>query len=177
MSLEPRVPAPQVQQRSLLASFTAGEVRLWRWAEGCGGPRRAPRCCRIYLSLPALLQQAPQGTGGRLETIRLGREGFEAVLHQAVHDDFEPSIYRCRQSWRLATRFAGVLIRWIPDVDLEGRSLPRQTPLLSLRSPAMRQLSERWGAVVEGWPGGGVPAVRPYPVPDPLLDHISGRSA
>ncbi|HHO50536.1 MAG TPA: DUF4291 family protein [Deltaproteobacteria bacterium] len=165
---------PSLPSRSLLASFSSGEVTVWRQVGGAS--RRGPtRGCRLYLSLPSLLHDELVGDG-RIQGVRLQRGGFEALLNQAVLDEHAPSLYPCEQSWRLATRFAPVSIRWIQDMDRRGRPLSRQVPLLSLRPAALRQLSEQWIASIEGWRGGPAPALRPYPAPPTLLARLVGRN-
>ncbi len=159
-------PAPR---RALRASFSASELFAWRIVDPS-----TRRRSQLHLSLGALrLQRVERGTP--IEILRIDRGCVEPVLRQAVLDAYDPDRYRCKQSWRLATRFASVLIRWIPDADAAGRPLRQEAPLLVIRGCALRDLESQWRAAPVD-PAAPAPATRPYPIEPELLASLCGRS-
>ncbi|MFT4621999.1 MAG: hypothetical protein ACI8PZ_000651 [Myxococcota bacterium] len=101
---------------------------------------------------------APEGSRPRL----VDGPVFDGILLQAVHGRFEPGIYRTRQAWRTARRYARVLVHWQPGSEVGE---PEIAELLLMR-----------GAPVEGThapdgrSGGGV---RITVWPEPRLGHAS----
>ncbi|MBX2800449.1 MAG: DUF4291 family protein [Myxococcales bacterium] len=158
------------------------------------GTSDAERRSCLHVSLPGLLHATDWGRAPGHERILLSwvhRRGFEQLLHQAVPEEFDPTLYGQKNSWRLATRFACTLVRWTSDVDVHGKTLGHHTPAFSLRGPAMRQLQEVWVERVEdrtGWVAAHrgrpseleLPVVRPYrclkgELPGLLCRPIEGR--
>lgn len=119
-----------------------------------GGSWRTDRVTRMRLSLPSLLARCAWGTRGgreRILAVRLAREGFDAMLRQAVPAEFDPAVYASKAAFHLATRFANVSVAWHPDCAPDGATLGRLTPRFGLRDHALRAFTERWVLGVEDW--------------------------
>ncbi len=187
--------------RAVAASYDDDSVVLWSahtspvadatLAQGAfGGPDwRLNRVTRVRTSLPSLLARCDWGRRvgrERVLAVRVARPGFDAMLRQAVHAEFDPSIYRSRASWRLASRYAAVWVSWHPDLAHTGEALDRQTLRIGLRGEALRRFSTEWMVGVEDWtewvqahrdgpdPATPVPVQRPYPVASDLERRLAG---
>lgn len=120
-------------------------------AHGMGSPDcrawRLDRTTRLRLSLPSLLARTDWGRRPgreRILGVRLSRSGFDAMLRSAVLAENAPAVYASPAAFRLATRFAGVLVQWHDDVDPNGDVLPWQTPRFALRDHALRAFTHEW---------------------------------
>jgi hypothetical protein len=199
-----RAPAPPIAMpRTVCATFDAERVVVWQAhgtdvadaavRQGRFGGRawRTDRVTRFRLSLPSLLARNGWGTRPgreRILAVWLAREGFDAILRQAVHAAFEPGIYASRMGWQLATRFANAIVAWHPDVDPSGAPLARETVRVGLRDAALRDFTERWVLGVEDhteWvvasrvhptPELPVPELRVYPLSDDDARKLAGTS-
>lgn len=181
--------------RPLRATFDASRVVVWQ-AHGAeiadhalahgrfgGAGWRRDRLTGFRLSLPSLLARSDWGRAEgreRILAVSLSRDGFDALVHQAVLAENDPSVYPSAASWRLATRYANVTVAWHPDVDLGGVELPWQTPRFGVRDRAMERFSESIVAI-EDWTGHlsnpstlASPAVAPYPVDEARLRLLAG---
>jgi hypothetical protein len=188
--------------RHVLATFGDDTVVVWQahghavadWAleHGRFGGEgwKLDRVTRMRTSLPSLLERCEWGQRPgreRVLAVHLTRAGFDAMLHQAVHAEYEPAVYPTRRSWHLATRYALVSVAWFPDLDARGRGLQRQTMRIGLRGLALRTWSEQWVVGVEDWtdtvrgwratPSADtpVPVVRTYPVDDATRRRLIGE--
>jgi hypothetical protein len=144
----------------------AGRFNVPGWHPG--------RTTRFRLSLGSALLRSERGMKPgreRLLAVKLSRSGFDELLNMAVLDDYVPALYPSRHAFRLATRFAQVLVSWHDDVDADGVELGAATVRVALRESALRAFTERWVVAVEDWtpllaPGAELPAfeLRPYPL-------------
>lgn len=188
--------------RPLLATWDETSVVVWQahrpevadelLARGRPGGTswRTDRVTRMRTSLPSLLGRCDwcrRPGRERLLALRLSRDGFDAMLRQAVHGEFEPANYATRGAWQLATRYGAVTLTWHPDRDALGRELPRQAPRIAVRDDALRRLTTDWVLALEDWtpwvqraraagdPELPLPVLRPYPAPEALVDRLAGR--
>ena len=187
--------------RHLLATFDNDQVVVWQAHSGdvarralaagrFGGPGwSTDRLSRMRLSLPSLLDRCDWGRRPgreRILAVTLRRQGLDAMLRQAAHGAYEPGVYASPASWRLATRYANVMIGWYPDRDPGGAELARATLRLGLRDAALARFTEEWVVGVEDWTGWvrehrdarrrelPVPRVRPYPLQQGELERLVG---
>lgn len=190
--------------RVLLATFDDDTVLTWqahhadvaaemisRGRPG-GTSWRTDRVTRMRTSLPSLLARCDWGRRPGRERIlglRMTRAGFDAMLRQAVHGEFEPEVYATRGAWQLATRYAAVTLTWHPDRDAGGHELARQTVRIGVRDDALRRLTTEWVTGFEDFTPWveqarvapsvalAVPVLRPYPLPPELAARLAGRRA
>ncbi|MCB9685139.1 MAG: DUF4291 family protein [Alphaproteobacteria bacterium] len=120
-------------------------------AHGMGSPHcrawRLDLTTRLRLSLPALLARTDWGRLAgreRILGVRMSRAGFDAMLRSSVLAENVPSVYASAAAFRLATRYAGVLVTWHGEVDPNGDPLPWQTPRFSLRDQALHAFTHDW---------------------------------
>jgi hypothetical protein len=188
--------------RTVLATYDARAVVVWQ-AHGAevaeeavrlgrfgGRLWRFDRMTRFRTSLPSLLARngwATRPGRERILAVYVARDGFDALLRQAVHAAFEPAIYPSRMGWSLAVRFANVTVAWHPDVDPAGNELPRETLRVGVRDGALRSFTDQWVVGVEDFtdwvvahrgcprPDLAVPELREYPMDRGLHDRLAGR--
>lgn len=188
-------------QRRVRAAFDERRVVVWQahtdeiadyaLANGRfgGAAWRRDRVTRFRLSLGSLLgrtEWAKRPGRERVLAVSLAREGFEALLRQSAHAEFEPGLYASRAAWRLATRYAPVSVAWHPDVDEHGRDLPTETLRIGVRDAALRRFTEEYVVGVEDWTpwvgrhradGGPLPTLVEYPLAAPQLRILAGLPA
>jgi hypothetical protein len=111
----------------------------------------------------------------RLLAVSVRRRGFDALLQAALAKDFDPALYASKHAWRLATRYAPVLVEWEPSPD--GTEIPR----FVLHGPLVRRFAEEWVEGVEDVTAlaraerdaaGAAPVEAAYPVPDDVGRRI-----
>lgn len=146
---------------------------------------RNDRTSKLRTSFTDLMRRSDAGRGEGREVVlgvHIRREAFDAMLRQAVHAVFPGGVYPNKQSWRLATRHAQVLLDWSGVPGPDGVLLARQAARLGLRDHALRHLvanaigvEDLTGvarALRDGSPTALVPTEKPYPVED---DALLGR--
>ncbi len=159
------------------------EIGAWAIDHGTlGGPAwRGDRIARFRLSLPRVMSRSERGERAGKEVllaIALRRDGFDAVLRQAVHwREFPASIFGTRGKWRLATRYTEVVVDFAPDCAPDGSDLPRMTPRFGVRGHALKAMLSDWvvgvrdlGDLALAWrgdPDPPTPVLRPYPLAEP----------
>ena len=150
---------------------------------------RQDRVSAIRLSLTDVLHRSNWGQDvgeERILAIRIKRAGFDSLLRQAIHREFQEGLYDTKRSWQLATRYSQVSIEWGPDRDLNGAALGRQTARFGMRHKALQNFATTWiDEVIDltGWLKGvrnrrdlQVPIVAIYPVGDEgLVDRLTYR--
>lgn len=173
--------------RALLARFDADAVVVYQaYPEELGreivemgrfgGSWRFDRHTRIQPSWRGTLRRYAFGERPdreRILAVRVRRAGFDALLTAALQQDFDERLYASRQAWRLATRFAPVLVEWEPDPD-GGEEVAR----LRLHGPLVRRFAEEWVVGIEDVSararaaGTDHPVEEPYPVPADVAVRI-----
>ena len=114
--------------------------------------------------------------------VRIRRAGFDAMLQQAVHSSFNPTVYADEAAWRHAVAGSSVRLQWDPDHDPCGHPLERRAIQLGLRGAILRSYGTEWIVDVEdvsdfaaeqranasqhGYPNLLMPRERVYPIPD-----------
>lgn len=190
---DPRIVRATFDERTVLVwQAHSPEVARAAVAHGGFGPRICwtERSTRFRLSLPALLARNGWGTRAGRECIlglRLLREGFDALLRQAVHEAIEPEIYPSRNAWHLARRYANVCVAWHRDVDPVGSELEWETLRVEVRDHALKKFVREWVVAIEDWTPWvasnraladrslPVPAVAPYPMAPAEVLRLAGR--
>jgi Domain of unknown function (DUF4291) len=76
--------------------------------------------------------------------LRLRRDGFEALLAQAVASSFAASDSASQAEWKTAVEHSEVRLQWDPDHDPAGRPLERRAIQLGLRGTMLRRLNDEW---------------------------------
>lgn len=141
------------------------------------------RITRFRLSLPRVMARSERGQREAKEgllAIRLPRDRFDAILRQAVHwREFPDGLYATKGQWRLATRYAQVVMDWAPDCDPFGADLARFTVRFGVRAHTLNKFTREWvvgiddlTALAEQWRTSDdppTPVMRPYPLPEPGL--------
>lgn len=159
------------------------EIGAWAIEHGTlGGPVwRGDRVARFRLSLPRVMSRSERGERAGKEVLlalTLRRDGFDAVLRQAVHwREFPASIFGTQARWRLATRFTEVVVDFAPDCAPDGSDLPRMTQRFGVRGHALKRLLGEWvvgvqdlGDLAQRWRTESdppTPELRPYPLTEP----------
>jgi hypothetical protein len=133
--------------RALIASFDAESVVAYQafpealGAEivarrGLGGGWRFDRHTRLQTSWRFVADRYAFGDRlhrSRILAIHVSRAGFDALVTAALTAEWDPALYKTSGAWRLATRFAPVLVEWIDE-----------TPRFVVHGPLVRQLATEW---------------------------------
>lgn len=115
--------------------------------------------------------------------VRMRRERFDAILAEAVHAQFEATVYASHDAWRTRVSESEVRLQWDPDHDPWGRPLERRAIQLGWRGAAAVGYARAWILGIEditpfvyeqrerlatlGAESLIVPREEPYPVRDP----------
>ena len=110
----------------------------------------------------------------------LQREGFDAILSEAVHSEYVEAVYGTRERWEERVRGSSVRLQWDPDHDPKGAKLDRRAIQLGLRGRALERFVDEWTIWIEditpfvaeqrelvGTDDLVTPTERVYPVLDP----------
>lgn len=81
--------------------------------------------------------------------VHLRREGFDAILGQAVHSSFVAEVYGDHETWRRAVKHSNVRLQWDPDHDPHGNKLERRAIQLGLRGSVLREYASSWCLGIE----------------------------
>jgi len=103
---------------------------------GLGGSWRYDRHTRLTMDWAFIADRYAFGdrlARSRILAIEVSRRGFDAILTAALTMEWNEGLYKTRAGWRLATRFAPVLVEWSTD-----------TPRLVVHGPLVRQLATEW---------------------------------
>jgi len=76
--------------------------------------------------------------------VRIKREGFDAILSEAVHSTFVPEVYGTPDAWAAAGERTKVRLQWDPDHDPTGAPQTRRAIQLGLRGPTLRRYATDW---------------------------------
>ncbi len=181
--------------RHLLAAFDARTVTVFAAHDRAigayavaeqrfGGPAWADdRTTRFRLSLPRVMARSERGERAGKQAIlgmTIRREHFDRLLRQAIHwREFPDGVFATRSQWRLAVRYAQVVVDWAPDCGPDGADLDRLTPRFGIHAPLLRTFATEWivrihdlSALAAQWrsdPDPPTPVVAPYSLPEPAL--------
>jgi hypothetical protein len=149
-----------------------------------GGPEwRLSRTTRFRLSLGSALERSAWGSKPereRLLGVWITEEAFARYLRQAVLAERNDALYGSVQAYRLATRWAQVLVSWHDDVDLGGVATGQQTGRFGLRQAALSTFTNGDVVGVEDWTDRvradvfEAPALRDWPLEPAALQRITG---
>ncbi|HET6383410.1 MAG TPA: DUF4291 domain-containing protein [Armatimonadota bacterium] len=81
--------------------------------------------------------------------VYLKRQGFEAILREAVPSTFAPALYSSDLEWRRALSESQVRMQWDPDHDPSGLPLARRAIQLGLRSEFLKRYAGEWIVAIE----------------------------
>lgn len=81
--------------------------------------------------------------------IHIAREGFDAILRQAVHSIWHPHLYPTHEEWKQAVESSAVRLQWDPDHDPGGAPVGRRALQLGLRGPALETFVRDWTLQIE----------------------------
>ncbi|GLF94965.1 DUF4291 domain-containing protein [Streptomyces yaizuensis] len=122
--------------------------------------------------------------------VEITREGFAWALEHACPAQYERGLHPDSATWRRALKRAPARVQWDPERDLSLRPLPHRSLQLGLTGEAAHRYADEWtvsirdvtplaheirARVRDGDVDGArrlLPAERPYPEPDGLLDHL-----
>jgi hypothetical protein len=76
--------------------------------------------------------------------ITICREGFEAILAQAVHSSFDASLYGEYNSWKERLARSSVRLQWDPDHDPKGVKQERRAIQLGMSGSVLESYSREW---------------------------------
>jgi Domain of unknown function (DUF4291) len=65
--------------------------------------------------------------------IRLRRNAFDTILHQAVHSQYIPELYGSYEAWQTAVQTSQVRLQWDPDHHPSGAKQDRRAIQLGLQ--------------------------------------------
>jgi hypothetical protein len=80
----------------------------------------------------------------RVLAIRLAREGFDAMLAEAVHSTYVAEVYGDPQTWKQRVKRSAVRLQWDPDHDPHGHKVERRAIQLGLRGAMLREFAGAW---------------------------------
>jgi hypothetical protein len=81
--------------------------------------------------------------------VRLRREGFDAILAEAVHSSHVAEVYGERAVWQEAVHGSNVRLQWDPDHAPGGTPVERRAVQLGLRGATLRRYAEEWTVAIE----------------------------
>jgi Domain of unknown function (DUF4291) len=81
--------------------------------------------------------------------VHLAREGFDAILKEAVHSAFTPEVYASPEAWNRRVQGSGVRLQWDPDHEPHGGKLERRAIQLGLRGEFLRRYGKEWIVRIE----------------------------
>jgi len=81
--------------------------------------------------------------------VHLAREGFDAILKEAVHSTFTPEVYASPEEWKKRVQGSGVRLQWDPDHGPHGGKLERRAVQLGLRGEFLQRYGKEWIVRVE----------------------------
>ena len=81
--------------------------------------------------------------------VHLKRSAFDAILEQAVHSSFVPTIYESAEAWSRAVAASSVRLQWHPDHAPNGTKVARRAIQLGLRGDVLRQYAREWIIAIE----------------------------
>ncbi|WP_395139275.1 DUF4291 domain-containing protein [Armatimonas sp.] len=76
--------------------------------------------------------------------VRLRREGFDAILLQAIASTYHSSSFGSREEWQHAVAHSEVRLQWDPDHDPKGNKQTRRAIQLGLRGDILRRYATTW---------------------------------
>ncbi|MFF1542971.1 DUF4291 domain-containing protein [Streptomyces sp. NPDC058291] len=122
--------------------------------------------------------------------VEISRDGFEWALRHACLSHHVPGLHGEPADWKRELRRAPARVQWDPERDLHLNALPHRSLQLGLAGEATVRYADEWIVGIEdvtplareihGRVRAGelaeatalLPAERPYPVPEELLDHL-----
>lgn len=126
----------------------------------------------------------------RVLAIRLERNGFNAILAEAVHSSFVPECYPDRATWQARVKGSDVRLQWDPDHTPSGAKETRRAIQLGMRGKILAKFATTWIVSIEdvtelvhtqhermqqeGLAALETPSERPYPVVDPEVSKHLG---
>jgi hypothetical protein len=81
--------------------------------------------------------------------VRIRREGFDAILRQAVSSTYVAALYENDSAWQESLRTSNVRLQWDPDHDPHGQKLSRRAIQLGLRGDVLRTYGGPWIISIE----------------------------
>ncbi|WP_370444159.1 DUF4291 domain-containing protein [Streptomyces sp. Root264] len=122
--------------------------------------------------------------------IEISREGFEWALRHACLSHYVPELHGDQGDWKRQLRRAPARVQWDPERDLHLNPLPHRSLQLGLAGEATVRYADEWIVGIEdvtplaqevhahvraGEPERAaalLPAERPYPVAEDVLNHL-----
>nr|WP_309689825.1 DUF4291 domain-containing protein [Armatimonas sp.] len=81
--------------------------------------------------------------------VRLKREGFDAILAEAVASSYHASGFGSREEWQRAVTRSDIRLQWDPDHDPKGNNQTRRAIQLGLRGERLRRYATSWLLEIE----------------------------
>jgi hypothetical protein len=81
--------------------------------------------------------------------IWLQRHAFDALLEQAVHSTFAPTLYFSEAEWIRLGKQSDVRLQWDPDHYPSGEPVERRALQLGLRGEALQRYAQEWIVSIE----------------------------
>ncbi|MFF1792302.1 DUF4291 domain-containing protein [Kitasatospora sp. NPDC058243] len=124
--------------------------------------------------------------------IEITRTGFEWALSNACLAHYEHGLHPDRATWKRQLKRAPARVQWDPERDLHLQPLPHRSLQLGLAGEAAERYAEQWivsiddvtalAHTIQAQVRDGaleaarqlLPAERPYPMDDALLNHLRG---
>jgi hypothetical protein len=143
--------------RHVLAQFDADGIVVYQafrpeiaeWAvrnQRFGGPFSLTRMSWVktnFLWMMFRCGWATKENQERVLAVTIRRDGFEAMLAEAVISTFVPQLYPTHEAWQEAGRKSGVRLQWDPDHTPTGEKLERRAIQLGLRDAALERYATR----------------------------------
>jgi hypothetical protein len=81
--------------------------------------------------------------------VRMRRDGFDAILGEAVHSTFVPEVYPSHDAWQEAVARSSTRLQWDPDHHPSGAKLERRAIQLGLRGDMLMRYAREWVVDIE----------------------------
>ncbi len=81
--------------------------------------------------------------------IWLRRPAFDAILAEAIHSTFVPSVYSSEADWKQSLANSEVRLQWDPDHDPTGAKIERRALQLGLRGRVLERFAREWIVAIE----------------------------
>ena len=81
--------------------------------------------------------------------VRMKRDGFDAILDQAVHSTFVPEVYSTHEAWKERLALSPIRLQWDPDHDPQGTKKDRRAIQLGLSGEVLKKYAREWVVEIE----------------------------
>jgi hypothetical protein len=85
----------------------------------------------------------------RVLAVWLSRDGFDAILSEAVETSYRPETHDDHSSWKSALSASDVRLQWDPDHDPTGKPVQRRAMQLGMKGTILKRYATDWIVAIE----------------------------